>query len=69
MGKVKSAAKKWVKQAWKDVKKDPDVIDRTIARAKNRLHNVESKAAGIAMKVKTGDVLGALKGEIGRAHV
>ena len=62
MGKVKSASKKWVKQAWKDVKKDPDVINRTIARAEKRIGNVSKKAVGAYAKYQTGDYLGALKG-------
>lgn len=62
MGKVKSAAKKWVKQAWKDIKKDPEVIGRTIERAKNRVKNVQSKGMEAIAKGKAGDVLGALKG-------
>lgn len=62
MGKVKTAAKKWAKQAWKDVKKDPDVIERTIARAKNRVQNVAGKAAASYGKAKAGDILGAIKG-------
>jgi hypothetical protein len=62
MGKVKSTAKKWVKQAVRDIKKDPEVIDRTIGRTKNRVQNVQLKAMGAIAKGKAGDILGAMKG-------
>jgi hypothetical protein len=61
MGKVKAAAKKWVKQAWKDVKKDPEVISRTIDRAEKRIKNVSNKAKDTVMKAKGGDLFGAAK--------
>jgi hypothetical protein len=61
MGKVKKAAIKWVKQAYKDIKKDPSVIDRGIARAEKRIKNVTGKAAGVITQAQAGDVLGSLK--------
>jgi hypothetical protein len=62
MGKVKKAVKQWASKAWKDVKKDPAVISRSLDRAEKRVKSVVSKASDALQKVKTGDVLGAGKG-------
>jgi hypothetical protein len=61
MGKVKKAATKWVKQAYKDIKKDPTVISRGIARAEKRIKNISGKASTAIAKAKAGDSLGSLK--------
>jgi hypothetical protein len=62
MGKVKKAISNWAKKAYKDVKKDPAVIERTLARAEKRIRSVGTKATDAYGKAQAGDYFGAAKG-------
>ena len=62
MGKAKKAVKGYVSKAWRDIKKDPTVISRSLDRAEKRLNNVSQKAMSAIALGKSGDVLGAAKG-------
>lgn len=62
MGKVKKAVKNYVGKAWKDIKKDPTVISRSLDRAEKRVRSVVGKASGALAKAESGDALGAAKG-------
>ena len=62
MGKIKKAATKWVKKAWQDIKKDPEVISRSLDRAEKRIQSVTKKAQDANEKFNKADFVGAAKG-------